>query len=169
MPLNRPKETLIRFIQRFCQPVRRNCHDGKSRRKSVDRLMMVTVYRKMLRSKALIQGRICYNTDEMGVFVIRRCLMVFYIRRMLCRQILVQRSAQSCIDELDATADPQKRFVSIDGFLKNNSFHPITLRAVGNQSGQRFFAVYLRGNIVSAGKKKTIAHPYKLIQFLFFC
>ena len=76
MPLDSPKEAMIRFIKRFCEPVGRNSHRLQSAGNRFDRLVMTAVHGQCVDAEAAIQRGIFCNHYVMDRLIIGTLLMM---------------------------------------------------------------------------------------------
>ena len=84
-------------------------------------------------------------------------------RRMLCRQILIQLTSKSSINELQPSAYSKYRLVGDKRFSQHNHFHIIPFFTAVEEIFQRFFMIDLGIHIMAAGEQKTITHPDELL------
>ena len=129
MPLDRPHKSGARLPYSFHKAVLGIGHRLETRSQLLDALMVAAVYREFLFSQAFLQRRIRDQFHRMYRLIVRGRLPMADRRWMLGGQVLVKTSSQGHIDQLQATADPQYRFVLFQHHRQKNSFHFVPLGA----------------------------------------
>ena len=167
MPLHRPDKGLVRHVHRLHQSVLTASHLRKTRGKRLDRLVVVAVDPQFCPAQQRGQRGLRQKRNRMYRPVVGRPHGVCYIRWMLRGQVLIEGAAQAGIEELDAPADPQHRFVLLQRLCKQAPFKGIPLFADLSAGLPGVLTIQHRRDILPSGKEKAITQRHKLRDILF--
>ncbi len=96
--------------------------------------------------------------------------MMLHIARMFARQITPQRASKAGVDQLNAAADSQHRFVEPDHRVKQRWLHRITFGAQFRLRrlifGCDLLAVERWIHVLPAGEQDAVAHIGQLADFM---
>ena len=109
MPLHCPEKSVlsVRRAHSLDKSVLGNSHRQKSVRKLFYRLMVVAVDGKRFFSEKSVKCAVAVYSDIMNAPVIRRRLMMFCLRRVFGRKILIECSAHEDVYKLYSAAYPE--------------------------------------------------------------
>ena len=109
MPLHRPEKTMTWHVKGLYQSIRRECHHLKVIGNPSDSLMMVAVHWDPLSSKTTVQRRVPDDHDLVTGYIVWGLLMVLHLGWVLGWEVLIQRTSEICVYELDSPADSKYR------------------------------------------------------------
>ena len=153
MPLHRhdPGRVCVDWLGGFDDAIIRPRHGPEPRRQITDCLMMTAIHRCRARAERPLEQR----TGLYAHLVIALLVAVRHGARALALEILIQRTAERHVEDLDAAADRENWQATLSRGLDERDLRRVAVSVDLTQARVRGCPVSLRSDVLTAGEYET--------------